>query len=42
MLKKFFALLPRNTALPTMMKTLNQKRRERMRNFLTEIRRPKK
>jgi len=31
-----------NTALPMMMKTLNQRRRERMRSFLAGIRRPKK
>jgi len=30
--KKIFDPLPRNTALPLMMKTSNQKRRERMRN----------
>jgi len=40
MLKKLFGLLLRNTAQPTMLKTSNQKRRERMRYFLTGIRRP--
>jgi len=34
--------LPRNTALSTMMKTSNQKRRERMRNSSIWIRRLKK